>query len=207
MKERNLLADDHEFFRLGVRTQLEMEGFTIVGEAGNGRELLSIAKDNPFDVLILDYRMPEFNLFYALPKLRNLAFEIKIILLSGIIDKHLFKKCSKLGLNGILIKDDPISELINAIESVLKGQKYFTKSFQSDTGLKTWFKEEPTNLLTPTEKNILNLMTSGYRLKEIAGILKIEVSTVDVHKRNIKKKLGTKSNAELVKIALENNLS
>ena len=122
-------------------------------------------------------------------------------------DKHLFKKCSKQGIEGILLKDDPISEMINAIQLVLKGNKYFTKSFLSDPGSQTWFENEPVKLLTPTEKNILNLMTSGYRLKEIAGLLKIQVSTVDVHKRNIKKKLGTKSNAELIKLALENNLS
>jgi two-component system nitrate/nitrite response regulator NarL len=206
MKQRILLADDHEFFRLGVKTQLEIEGFMVVGEAGNGKDLFSIVKNTQFDVLILDFKMPEFNLFHALPKLRSLPFKFKIILLSGTIDKHLFKKCSKHGLDGILLKDDPISEMIDAIKIVLNGNKYFTKSFLSKSEMKNGF-NDPINSLSSTEKNILSLMSSGYKLKDIAGLLKIQVNTVDVHKRNIKKKLGIKSNAELIKIALENTIN
>ncbi|HRG47762.1 MAG TPA: response regulator transcription factor [Leptospiraceae bacterium] len=205
MKQRILLADDHEFFRLGVKTQLEMEDFIVVGEAGNGKELLEVSEKKEFDVLILDYKMPLFNLFHAIPKLKSLPFKFKIILLSGTIDKHLFKKCSKHELDGIILKDEPISELINAINIVLKGKKYFTEYFLSESEIENGF-NDPINALTSTEKNILRLMSSGYKLKDIADFLKIQINTVDVHKRNIKKKLGVKSNAELIKIALENNV-
>lgn len=205
MKKRILIVDDHEFFRLGVKTRLELEGYSVVGEAGNGRDLFSIVKNIEFDVLILDYKMPEFNLFHAIPKLRGLPFEFKIILLSGVIDVHLFKKCLNNGLDGILVKDDPISEIIKAITIVLEGDKYYTKSILSDTG-REFSLNGNFNSLTITERNVLSLISDGNKLKDIADLLNIRVNTVDVHKRNIKKKLGIKTNAELIKIAMENNL-
>lgn len=149
--------------------------------------------------------MPEFNFFQILPVLRELPFKIKILLLSGEINKIVFNRCIRLQIDGIIHKEDSVEEIIKGLNYINNGKKYIAERFLLTQPCMDDF--QSLNSLTQSEMKVFRLLSSGYSLKHIASLLGIRLNTVDVHKRHIKRKLGVKNNTDLLKIAFENNIN
>jgi len=206
-----VLVDDHQMFRDGVKSVLsDEENIEIVGEVGSGKDLYELLKNETPDLIITDISMPDISGIEVAKHISENYPDIKILMLSMHSNEEFITKALSVGANGYLPKDTSMSELLEAINSIYKGENYFNKSI-SDTILKSLMNKpkdkEENKSLTKREKEIINLVVEGLSNKEIAEKLCISIRTVDSHKNNIMQKLGLKSSVELVKYAIKNNLA
>ncbi len=206
-----LVADDHPLFRSGVRNELErIEHFQIIAEAGDGIEALKLIKEHKPDVAILDFEMPGLNGLEIASKVADLDFVTAIILLTMHRDRKIFYKAIDMGINGYVLKDDAITDIINAVKAVSAGRPFISddlaeiliekaRSTQPDKDI-----ADKINELTFAEKRVLNLVAELKSNQEIADLLFISKRTVENHKVNISSKLGLESSRKLLKFALQN---
>jgi DNA-binding NarL/FixJ family response regulator len=198
-----VLADDHVLFRRGVKKILEdLPGVQVVGEANDGLELLNLLKDTRADLIILDISMPNLRGLEAAREIRVTHPKIKIMLLTMHKKKDFLQQGLEAGVDGFLLKEDADTELLQAIQAVRKGEKFFSRLLSAklaDLALHKG-KSDP---LTMREKEIVKLVAEGKSSKEIADLLYISVFTVHRHRDNVMRKLKLKSLAELVRYALD----
>lgn len=202
------IVDDHQLFRDGIYSLLSQnEHFTVILSANNGRSFFEqLAKDNLPDVVLLDLTMPEMDGFEVLKKLRKDHKTIKTIALSMHDDGNYIMKCARSGAYGYLLKNTDPDELVEAINQVYAGKKYFNKAI-SDRMINIMAIEGSTNKkLSARETEILNLIAKGHTTKEIATQLYISTRTVETHRVNMMKKLSVKNVAELIKKATQLNI-
>jgi DNA-binding NarL/FixJ family response regulator len=204
-----ILVDDHQMFRDGVKSVLsDEENIKIIGEVGSGKELYELLESITPDLIITDISMPDISGIEVAQYITENYPNIKILILSMHSNKEFITKALSVGANGYLPKDTSMSELLEAINTIYKGDNYFNKSI-SDTILNSLMNKpkEENKSLTKREKEIINLVVDGLSNKEIADKLCISIRTVDSHKNNIMQKLNLKSSVELVKYAIKNNLA
>ncbi len=205
---RLLIADDHLVAREGIVFLLSgTPGVEVVGEANNGSEAITMLEDLKPDILICDISMPDFNGIELLKKLEDTGQEVKVLILSMHKDSEYIMKSFEHGALGYLPKNADESELLKAIETIHKGERYITQEVsnvlaQSMLASKSTVKYN----LTSREKEIINNLVKGLSNKQIAAELFISIRTVDTHRTNIMKKLKVKNVASLVKLALNENL-
>ena len=205
---RLLIADDHLVAREGIVYLLSgTPGVEVVGEANNGSEALNMLEDLKPDILICDISMPDFNGIELLKKLEDSGQEVKVLILSMHKDSEYIMKSFEHGALGYLPKNADEGELLKAIETIHKGERYITQEVsnvlaQSMLASKSTVKYN----LTSREKEIINNLVKGLSNKQIAAELFISIRTVDTHRTNIMKKLKVKNVASLVKLALNENL-
>lgn len=209
-KIKIILVDDHQMFRDGVKAVLsDEEDIDIVGEVGNGKDLYKLLESITPDLIITDISMPDISGIEVAKYLSDNYTDIKILILSMHSNEEFITKALNVGANGYLPKDTAMSELLEAIHTIYKGENYFNKEI-SDTILKSLrnkTNESNAKSLTNREKEIIELVVDGLTNKEIADKLFISIRTVDSHKNNIMQKLNLKSSIELVKYAIKNNLA
>ncbi len=191
---RVFLCDDHTLFRQGVRKLLELErDIQIVGEAGNGQEMLNMLKKTGPDVILMDINMPEVDGIAATYKIKKMSPHTNIIILTVYEDEpHIFEAI-KAGAMGYLLKDVSIEEVIEAIHKVYKGEALLQpmvaakvlKEFAMLDKRKIKEGDRFYNDLTEREKEILRLIALGGANKEIAQKLGISEKTVKNHISNI----------------------
>lgn len=191
---RVFLCDDHTLFRQGIRKLLELEkDIQIVGEAGNGEEILRMLKGTGPDIILMDIGMPRMDGVTATHKIKKLLPHARVVILTVYEDEpHIFEAI-KAGAMGYLLKDASISELLEAIRRVYRGEALIqpviaTKVLKEFVMLdKKKFKEGDKfcNVLTEREKEVLRLIALGGTNKEIAGKLGITEKTVKNHISNI----------------------
>ena len=216
---RVIIADDHHLFILGLKTILnEAEGhvFTIVGTAHTGDSLLELLKRTPTELLLLDLNMPEGNGLDVLNVIKEQYPTLKIIALTMYDDPKIVKSTFKSGVDGYILKNVGISELIKGIVEVLDGKAYLGKGvslngFMDDPAKKQdqiYFEDRFIKKfnLTKREIEILRLITQALSNKQIAKELYISDQTVSVHRKNIMRKLGVSNTAGLLKLAYDNSL-
>ena len=212
-KIKIVLVDDHQMFRDGVKSVLsDEENIELIGEVGNGNDLYELLKIDSPDLIITDISMPDISGIEITKYVTENYPEIKILILSMHSNVEFITKSLGAGANGYLPKDTSMNELLEAINTIYKGENYFNKDI-SDTILKSIInksksaKENSKNeSLTKREMEIVSLVVEGLTNKEIADKLFISVRTVDSHKNNIMQKLNLKSSVELVKYAIKNKL-
>jgi len=212
-KIKIVLVDDHQMFRDGVKSVLsDEENIELIGEVGNGNDLYELLKIDSPDLIITDISMPDISGIEITKYVTENYPEIKILILSMHSNVEFITKSLGAGANGYLPKDTSMNELLEAINTIYKGENYFNKDI-SDTILKSIInksksaKENSKNeSLTKREMEIVSLVVEGLANKEIADKLFISVRTVDSHKNNIMQKLNLKSSVELVKYAIKNKL-
>lgn len=196
-----VLADDHVIFRQGIRKIIEgVEGFEVLGEAGDGLELLQLLKTIRPDLVILDISMPNLRGLEAAEEIKRLYPEVKILILTMHKKKGFVQLGLKAGADGFLLKEDADSELFRAIETIQKGHT-FISPLLSDILRELALVEPETEKLTKREREVLKLLAEGKKPKEIATLLFIGLPTVRSHRYNIMKKLNLKSLADLVRYA------
>jgi len=211
-KIKIILVDDHQMFRDGVKSVLnDEENIDIIGEVGASEDLFELLKLQKPDLIITDISLPGISGIEIAKYISENYPEIKILILSMHSNEEFITKALSVGANGYLPKDTSMNELLDAINTIYKGENYFNKDI-SNTILKSIINKSKDvkgndKCLTKREKEVIALVVEGLSNKEIAEKLFISVRTVDSHKNNIMQKLNLKSSVELVKYAIKNNLA
>ncbi len=208
-RPRLLLADDHPIVIAGLREVLEPE-FEVVGTAEDGRTLVKLAPVLKPDVILLDISMPLLNGLTAARQIKKSLPKVKLIFLTMHADVDYVKEAFRAGASGYILKRSVASELVRAIEEVLKGRTYLTpviaKGFHGRLpGASTKGGISSTNL-TVRQREVLQLLAEGHPSKEIAAILYVTAKTVEFHKSMIKRKLHLRGTADLIKYAIEHRI-
>jgi two-component system response regulator NreC len=214
MKIRILLADDHKIVREGLRTLIEKQpGLEVVGEANSGRMALKLALELKPDVVIMDITMPDLNGIEATRQIHSEIPGVKVIALSMHSDKRLVAGILMAGASGYLLKEDCDSgELARAIRAVAINQTYLSPKI-GEVVIKDYVRHlsmtasSPFSILTPREREVLQLLAEGKNAKEIASSLHVSVKTVETHRNKIMEKLDIRSIAELTKYAIRERLT
>jgi len=209
---RLILADDHAIFREALRAMLCMEAdIEVIGEARNGREAMSLARDLTPDIVILDIGMPDMNGIEATAAIVARSPRIKVIALSTHSDRRFVGEMIKAGASGYVVKTAASTELLRAIRAVAQGQSYLCP--QVAAGVMSAPTEDPQRdgfrrpELTRREREVLKLLAEGLRTAGIATRLHLAPTIVDVHRRNLMRKLDLHTVAELTKYALREGLT
>lgn len=207
---RLVLADDHTMVRESLARVLESESsISVVGQAGDGIELKKIVSREEPDFLVMDFSMPDHRATDTIKDLRAALPQTRIIVLTVHENIHYAVQVINAGAHGYLIKAAAVDELILAIQTVKHGNVYISrqladkvwdqlKTGRADTG--------GLALLSDRELEVLKLLAEGRTLQECATQLGVKVSTISTYRSRLLDKLGLKSNTELVKIAIDNNL-
>ena len=188
-------------------------GLDVVGEAENGREaLLAVDKLSP-DVVLMDVVMPGLNGVEAARQVKKYASKTKVVMLSGFADEEQIVSALRAGASGYLVKNSDISELVLAIQTVHRGNKYFSSSLAE--GMDLW---EITNKaanpssksgldnLTSREREVLQLIAEGHSNQAVADLLFVSVKTVEAHKAHLTQKLNAKNKSDLIRYALRKGI-
>ena len=208
LSTRVILADDHRLMLDALKKLLEPE-FAVVGEFGDGLELIRAAPQLTPHVIILDIGMPTMNGLTAGQRLKQLLPAVKLIYLTMTQDPDMAAEAFRLGANGYLLKSSAGSELVSAIRSVVRGGSYITPRMTEDIvgSSITHFKNlKSANHLTLRQREVLQLLAEGRSMKEAAFILNVSPRTVAFHKYTMMEHLHIKSTAELVQYALSSRL-
>jgi two-component system, NarL family, response regulator NreC len=210
---RIVLADDHTIMRHGLRLVLERQpDFMVVGEANNGREAIDIVvRENP-DVAVMDIAMPLLNGIEAAKRIAEERVKTAVVILSMHSDESYILKALRAGARGYLLKDSAEIDLIQAIRAVSAGKAFFSPAVSSvlaDDYLRQIQQqgvEDPYELLTARERELLQLIVELKSTKDIAGLLGISPRTIDTHRGNLMQKLNVHSIPELILYAMRKGL-
>lgn len=207
---RIVLADDHVLIRHGIKNIIAKESqLQIVGEVGDGEELLSYLKNDLPELVILDISMPKINGVDLTRILKNSYPSVKILMLTMHKNKQFFYQTMSAGADGYLIKSDSDDELLLAINKIRSGRTYISPYLVddfTDDVLKAYRNEEVTTFtgLTKREKQILSMVVEGHTSKDMAAKLNLSPRTIDHHRSNLLKKFKMKNSVDLVKYAVRN---
>jgi DNA-binding NarL/FixJ family response regulator len=204
-RPRVLLADDHRMLREAFARLLEPD-YDVVGQAADGRALLSAAKELRPDVVVLDIGMPLLNGLDAARILKQKMPDVKIVFLTVSEDPDLAAEAFRAGASGFLLKNSAASELIQAVAEALQGWTYITPLSARglvDAALNEGDSHPSKDKTSPRQREVLQLLAEGHTMKEVARILHITPRTVAFHKYGLMKELGIKSSAELIQFAVK----
>jgi DNA-binding NarL/FixJ family response regulator len=207
---RVMIADDHVMFRQGLKRILqEMTEIEVVGEAGDGLELLALLNKIVPDMVILDISMPKLRGIEAIREIRMVHPDVKVLILTMHKDTDFLQQAITAGANGYLLKEDAEQEVFSAIETI-RGKKMYISPLLTGELTDDWAqihrgerKTPFTEPLTPREREVLKLIAEGKSNKEIADLLFISVHTVVRHRANLMEKLNLKKTADLVRYAVQ----
>ncbi len=208
---RVILADDHALVRQGLKRILaETEDIQVVGEAGDGLELLHVLAESTADMVILDISMPKLRGIEAIHEVKALYPDVAILILTMHRDMEYLYLALSSGAKGYVLKDDAEEELFDAIARVRQDKTYVSPHFSEELldDLVHLRKGEgkrnfDTDPLSPRERQIVKLIAEGYSSREIGEFLFISVRTVDNHRAKIMEKLNLKKATDLVKYAIQ----
>ena len=208
-KIRIIIADDHQLFRNGLKILLNsFPEFEVSGEASNGEEFLKLLKTTPADIALMDINMPEMDGIEATRRGLKIYPGINIIALSMYGEEEYYYKMVDAGAKGFLLKDSDISEVKEAILTVIKGGSYFSQEllYHVIQKIKHRELESKTANLSKREKEVLLKICEGLSNQEIADTLFISKRTVDKHRANLLGKTNSKNTASLILFAIRNKL-
>jgi two-component system, NarL family, response regulator NreC len=212
-KVRILLADDHTVMRAGLRALLERQpNLEVVGEAEDGRQSVQLASSHVPDVVVMDIAMPNLNGVEATRRMVSKQPTISVVILSMYSDESYVMRALEAGARAYLLKDSAVTDLIRAIEAVSQGKSFFSPKIsrilaeEYIRALRQKGVADSYELLTPREREILQLLAEGKTNKEVATSLNISVYTAETHRGNILQKLNLHSTAELVLYAVRKGI-
>jgi two-component system, NarL family, response regulator NreC len=200
-----VLADDHQIVRDGIRMVLEAEpDIEVVAEAGTAEDAARFVLGHKPSVLVLDLNMPGRPSLEMLDEIRERSPDTAVIVLTMQSEPAFARRALSGGASGYVVKHSAARELVDAIRIVLGGDTYINPQLGARMAAEP--EEDPTDELTAREREILGLLALGYMNPEIAERLVISVRTVETHRSNIQRKLGTGNRAELIAYAVEHGL-
>jgi DNA-binding NarL/FixJ family response regulator len=204
---RILLADDHTLLRAGLHALLQnLPGIVVVGEAGTGREALEMIRAHQPDVVLMDIAMPEMNGLEAAAAVAEEFPQVRVIILSMHATEEHVSQALRTGAAGYLLKNAGLTELELAITAAGRGETYLSpavsKHLVSSYVQRVGGEAGPLELLTPRQREILQLIAHGNSTKEIARRLNISGKTVETHRAQLMDRLDIHDVAGLVRLAL-----
>ncbi len=206
-----VIADDHPVFRQGLRLIVENDkSFSVLAEAGDGRDALNLIETHQPNIALLDVNMPEMNGFAVAAAVQEKKLDVEIVFLTMHSEEELFRSAMDLGIKGYVLKDSAGTDILSCLRSVAAGKHYVSPALsglllnrrrRSET-----FENEQTglHLLTPTEKNILKLIAEEKTSREIGEELFVSYRTIETHRVNIARKLNLRGSLALIKFAIAN---
>lgn len=201
---RFLVADDHSIVRMGLKLMLEGDyPQVIIDEAENGNEIVEKIKLNSYDLLILDFQMPNTDTFSIISNILARDEDLKILIYSMASEKIYAGKLLKAGVKGFLSKEAPNAELLKAVNAVLKGGIYAHEQIGSNETRGATESNNPFTSLSNKEMDILGYLVQGKTTKEISTLLNLQLSTISTHKFRIFKKLNVNNIIELIALTKE----
>ena len=205
---RILIVDDHEIVREGVKRIFDKESGINVGEAGTAAEALRVINEQDWDVVILDLSLGRRNGLELLKELRQLRPALPVLILTMHSEEQFARRAFKAGAAGYMTKDSPRSELVNAVDKVIRGGKYFSQSLAEKiiVELERGTDRPPHETLSDREFEVMRLIGSGKTVGEIAALLALSDSTISTYRARILEKMGMKTNAELTHYVIQNKL-
>lgn len=209
MTIRVLLVEDHRMVREALCEVLQkVPDIEVVGEAGDAREALKQAVDLNPDVVVLDIRLPDLNGIEVAARLRDAGSRAKLVALSAFADKRFVTAMLRSGASAYVTKSAAGTELVRAIRAVAAGHGYFSPEIAGT--LASEVRDRPlvgdAQPLARREREVLRLIAEGVRSPAIAEQLHVSVATIEVHRRNIMRKLGLRTVAELTKFAIREGI-
>jgi DNA-binding NarL/FixJ family response regulator len=206
------IADDHTIIRDGLRRIIEeVHGYKVVGETGDGLQIIPLVRKLKPDIIILDISMPNLRGIEAINKIRKIDKKVKILVLTMHKNEDYVYECFVSGAQGYILKEDADTELMFAIESIKRNKTYVSPSFSSDV-IKNLVERSSTKsgsslgVLTQREREILKLIAEGKTSKRAAKLLNISPRTVEHHRLSIMRKLDVSNTARLIRYAIEKGL-
>lgn len=198
------IVDDHEIFLRGLEALLKTQAnFEVKHTFLSGKELLE-KLPLEVDLLLLDVQLPDIKQVELLEKIRETHPDIPVVYLTLYRGNRYFNRLEKIGIQGYLLKDSPMEELVQALNTVLKGENYYQDRYGlNDQNTVTMPAENMHKLLSQREIEILQLVSQEYSSAQIAERLFISVSTVDTHRKNLMIKLGVENTVGLIKLAVK----
>jgi two-component system response regulator DegU len=215
-KRRIVIVDDHTLFREGLRTILETEDdIEVVADAESAEDIVELVWQTRPDVLLLDIRMPQGSGLDAVPAVLKISPNTHVLVLTACDEKEEHVRAFRLGAKGVILKDSARQTLMQAIRTVCQGEVWMDPrmsgalaeelSHIGSEGDPISTRQE--NGLTERELEIVRLVASGYKNKEVGATLAISERTVKTHLTNIFQKLGVRDRVGLVMYALRHNLT
>ena len=208
-----MLADDHKLIRAGLRLVVDQQpDLSVVGEADDGRQAVELAKSLKPNVVVMDIGMPNLNGIEAARQIREIRPDAAIVMLSMHADEGYVLRALGAGARAYLVKDSATTDLVQAIHAVAEGKSFFSPAV-SKVLLEDYVRklrrsgaEDSYDLLSPREREILQLVAEGKSNKEIASLLNLSVYTVETHRAKIMQKLNLKGVPELILYAVRKGI-
>ena len=207
--KRILIVDDHEVLREGVKRIFDKQAGTVsFGEASSGPAALRLAREQDWDIVVLDLSLGGRNGLEVLKELKQIRPRLPVLILSMHTDVQFARRAFKAGASGYITKDSPRSELTKAINKVIDEGKYISQALAEklvvDIGRDT--DRPPHETLSDREFEVMRLIASGKTAGEIAKLLSLSDSTISTYRARILEKMGMKTNAELTHYAIQSKL-
>jgi DNA-binding NarL/FixJ family response regulator len=206
-----IIADDHQMFIDGIKSLLVNENdIKVIGEALNGKQVLSLLEKELADIVLLDVNMPEMDGIEATKLIKQKYATVKILMLTMYNNQEFVFGLMNAGASGYILKNTGRKELLEAIQAVNDGKTFYSKEV-TETILQNFAKKPGEKKieaahLTDREKDVLKLIAQEYNTQEIASQLFISANTVETHRKNLLSKLQAKNIAGLVKFAIQTGL-
>jgi DNA-binding NarL/FixJ family response regulator len=209
---RILIADDHEVARQGIRSLLESHpGWEVCAEAKDGREAVELATNSKPDIVLLDIGMPNLNGLDAARQILAMSPAIRILILTMHDAEQVVREVLAVGARGFVLKSDAARDLVAAVDALQHRRTFFTTRV-TQMVLNGYLHQEKENqsfakaVLTPREREVIQLLAEGKTSKEVAVALKLSVKTAETHRTNLMRKLDLHSVADLTLYAIRNGI-
>jgi DNA-binding NarL/FixJ family response regulator len=206
MTTRVVLADDHALVRAGIRALLDrIAGVEVLAEAADGREAVALVAEHRPDVALLNISMPELNGLEAAAQIASAHSRTRVVMLSLHADEEYVRRALACGAAGYLVKSADAAELELAIRAVSRGDVWLSPSVSRSvvrSMLDRSVPDEPFEILTPRQREVLQLVAEGRTSKDIADRLGLSAKTIESHRAQLMKRLGVSNVSGLVRTAL-----
>ena len=210
---RVLLADDHKLIRGGLVLVVQQQpDLTVIGEADDGRQAVEMVKSLKPDVVVMDIGMPNLNGIEAARQITAAYSDTAVVMLSIHADEGYVLRALKAGARAYLLKDSATTDLVQAIRAVVEGKSFFSPAV-SKVLLQDYMRklrrtgaEDSYDLLSPREREVLQLVAEGKSNKEVATLLNLSTYTVETHRAKIMQKLNLKGVPELILYAVRKGI-
>lgn len=212
---RLLLVDDHGILLKPLRVLLSAQlNIDVVGECMDGRDAVATALSLRPDMILMDLNMPNLNGIEATQAITRDVRDCKVVILSSYGDQDLVYRAVRAGARGYIIKRSDIDELTLAIQTVMRGNTYFSEALAATMDIQEILfqanradADQPSDALTAREREILQLLAEGRSARAIGELLGISARTVESHKARMMPKVGARNRAELLRFAIEQRIS
>ena len=210
-----LLADDHKLLRDMLRTHLDkVDELEVVATADDGASLITVARENRPDVIVVDVDMPGLSCFDATRRVRAALPDVLVVFLSAHTNDHYIEQALQVGAKAYVRKDESLETVVGAIRDVIDGKVYFSPEvldrliLEEDGSVRLdATPRSKASTLTPREREVLQYLAKGHSKKEFARLMNIGTKTVEKHTENIMSKVDIHDRVQLALYALREGIA